>query len=321
VPSEQSHPEPRRPLVDGEFPLTYRDFKRIAEILRTDIGIVMVEAKAPLVYSRLVKRLRHLGLKNFQDYCLLITSSNGKIERREMLAALTTNVTSFFRENHHFDHLKNDVLPALLDKARRGERVRIWSAGCSSGMEPYSIALTILALASDAAELDIRVLATDIDPAMLRDGAVGNYGETAMKPVSRDMKARWFFRGAPEKGEQMWRVGDELRKLVAFRELNLMQKPWPMRGPFQAIFCRNVLMYFDGPTQADVLNRFVPLTAPGGHLYIGHSERLNNEAKQWFDTVQFTVHRRKPAMRHFERPAIVAQTSKEPVRPATEGQT
>ena len=151
-------------LVQGEFAFTGEDFARVAALLREDSGIHLPDSKATLVYSRLAKRLRALGLESFADYCKLVSSDAGVDERRSMLAALTTNVTRFFREPHHFDHLRDHTLPPLLEEARAGGRVRFWSAGCSSGEEPYSMALTLLSAMPEIGELDVRILATDIDP-------------------------------------------------------------------------------------------------------------------------------------------------------------
>ncbi len=180
-----------------------------------------------------------------------------------MLAALTTNVTRFFREPHHFEHLQDTVLPPLLAAARKGGRVRIWSAACSNGQEPYSIALTILALMPDAAKHDVRVLATDIDPNMLAEGRAGQYSTETLEPVPPAQRQRWFHPAGPGQ----WVVDDELKRLVTFREVNLVG-PWPMRGKFDAILCRNVMIYFAEDTQATVWHRFTPLLPPGGHLYI-----------------------------------------------------
>ena len=289
-------PKGRRPaaLVEGEFPLTAEDFRRIAAMLHADAGISLPESKATLVYSRLAKRLRALGLESFRDYCTLVAEHEGADERQRMLAALTTNVTRFFREPHHFEHLTRVVLPPLLDAARRGGRVRIWSAACSNGQEPYSIALTILALAPDAAELDVRVLATDIDPNMVAEGRAGLYAAGLLDPVPAEMRRRGFAPAADGSGRM--EVADELRRLVVFNELNLIGN-WPMKGRFDAIFCRNVVIYFEEDTQSRVWSRFVPLLQPGGRLFIGHSERLTGEAVARFDGEAITVHRLKGTAR------------------------
>ncbi len=289
--ADGARPGSDRPLVDGEFPLTIEDFHAIAAMLHADAGIALSEAKATLVYSRLAKRLRALGLGSFREYCALVAAPAGSEERRHMLTALTTNVTRFFREPHHFEHLKTTVLPPLLREARRGGRVRLWSAACSTGQEPYSIALTILSLMPDAAGLDIKILATDIDPVVLAEGRAGVYDDACVAAVPPDLRQRWFVRASDGRAEKGWRVADEVGRLVAFRELNLIGS-WPMKGRFQAIMCRNVVIYFEEETQAKVWNRFMPLIEPGGHLYIGHSERLTGEAVRHFESTGITTYRR-----------------------------
>ncbi|HWK37649.1 MAG TPA: protein-glutamate O-methyltransferase [Hyphomicrobium sp.] len=277
-------------IIDGEFPFTHDDFRQIADIAYADAGIDLGESKASLVYSRLAKRLRTLQLASFRSYCALLEREEGGEERQQMVAALTTNVTRFFREPHHFEHLKTHVIPSLIGPARAGKPVRIWSAACSSGEEPYSIALAILSVMPDAAAHNVKVLATDIDPNVLQKGEAGIYGEAAMTAVPKDMLHRWFSLGGDRDGNRAWRAGEELRKLVTFRKLNLIGH-WPMRGPFQAIFCRNALIYFKEETQIDIWCRFVPLLAPGGHLYIGHSERLFGEAVPYYVNEAITTYR------------------------------
>jgi chemotaxis protein methyltransferase CheR len=276
-------------LIDGEFPLTREDFRQIADIAHADAGIDLNETKASLVYSRLTKRLRALRLESFRSYCALLANENGEAERQHMVAALTTNVTRFFREPHHFEHVKTNVIAPLAATARAGGAVRIWSAACSSGEEPYSIALAILSVLPDAASLNVRVLATDIDPGVLDKGEAGVYGEAAMAPVPADMRQRWFSVEAGGEGGKAWRAGAELRKLVVFRKLNLIGH-WPMRGPFHAIFCRNALIYFKESTQVEVWCRFAPLMAPQGRLYIGHSERLFGDAASLFVNEAITTY-------------------------------
>lgn len=271
-----------------EFVLTSTDFQAIAAMLRHDAGIALPEFKTALVYARLAKRLRALGLGSFADYCALVAGPSGTDERRHMMTALTTNLTSFFREAHHFEHLKTQVLPSLLDNARRGGRVRLWSAACSTGQEAYSLALTILSLAPDAARLDIRVLGTDIDTAVLAEAQAGVYADAEFGTVPPDLRARWFQRVRDASGG--WRVTDDLRRLVSFRQLNLAGGGWPMKGRFHAILCRNVVIYFDDTIQAAVWRRLTPLVEPGGHLYIGHSERLIGPAARAFENVGITTY-------------------------------
>jgi chemotaxis protein methyltransferase CheR len=284
-------------LVEGEFLFTNEDFSAIARMLYDDAGIALTESKASLVYSRLAKRLRALGIESFQDYCRLVAGAGaeGVSERQNMLAALTTNVTRFFREPHHFEHLRTKVLPDLVNRARARGRVRIWSAGCSTGQEPYSIALTLLDLLPEAAGLDVRILATDIDPNVVATGRAAVYSNEAVQPVPASLRDRWMVRvrdnylgGDRGGGRDAWGAGEEMRRLVAFRELNLMGS-WPMKGRFDAIFCRNVVIYFDEPTQARIWTRFAPLLNPGGRLYVGHSERVTDMDR--FETDGLTTYR------------------------------
>jgi chemotaxis protein methyltransferase CheR len=272
-------------MVEGEFPFTTDDFNKIAQILHSHAGIALAEGKAALVYSRLAKRLRSLGLRSFREYCALVEDSNQVDERQAMMAALTTNVTRYFREPHHFDHLRDHVLPPLVERAKRGGRIRLWSAACSNGQEPYSMAITLLSALPDAANLDVKILATDIDPNMIAEGKAGIYREDAVAPVPLDLRRRWFKKAGPDR----WEVADELRALVAFRELNLIGD-WPMKGKFDAIFCRNVVIYFDEPTQERIWSRFAPMLEPGGTLYIGHSERVTGPAADIFQTVGLTTY-------------------------------
>ena len=275
----------RDQLVDGEFLFTAEDFRTIAATLHAAAGIALPESKATLVYSRLAKRLRALGLESFRQYCALVSGDGGVDERQQMIVALTTNVTRFFREPHHFDHLKEKVLPPLLANAKRGGSVRIWSAGCSNGSEAYSIGLTILSLMPDAPEFDVRILATDIDINMLAEGRAAIYSGQAIAPVPGELRARWF-----ERHGEDWRASEPLRRLVTFNELNLIGD-WPMRRQFQAIFCRNVVIYFEEETQSQVFNRFTPLLSPEGRLYIGHSERVCGPAAARFETDGVTIYR------------------------------
>lgn len=262
-------------LVPGptrEFPYNLEDFRSIAAILRQDTGITLGEMKAPLVYSRLVRRVRELGLENFQAYCAIVADAAGE-ERQRMTAALTTNVTRFFREPHHFEHLKTHVLPPLIEAARKGGRVRLWSAGCSSGEEPYSMALTLLSLMPDAERHDIKILAIDLDTEVLERGRAGRYSSAAIEAVPTELREAWFTHD-PENGGLAWRAGSSMRNLVAFRQLNLMSE-WPMSRPFHAIFCRNTVIYFAEEVQQGIWSRFAGACEPGGYLYIGHSERVS----------------------------------------------
>jgi chemotaxis protein methyltransferase CheR len=285
-----SRDDRRGQLVEGEFTLTTEDFRNIAATLHAEAGIALHESKATLVYSRLAKRLRALGLESFRDYCALIADRDAGVdERQKMIAALTTNVTRFYREPHHFEHLRDKVIRPLIDTAKRGGPIRIWSAGCSNGQEPYTIALTILSVLPNAFDLDVKILATDIDPNMIRDGREGRYPAQAVEPVPVDQRNKWF-----EKNGDDFQVRDELKRMVSFKELNLMG-PWPMKKAYDAIFCRNVVIYFEEETQAKVFSRFTPLMTPQARLYIGHSERLTGPAADHMVTDGVTTYAMKGA--------------------------
>jgi chemotaxis protein methyltransferase CheR len=280
---------PDEVLASGEYPLTRRDLTEIAAMIYADAGISLNESKASLVYSRLSKHIRNLGISGFREYCALVSSPAGAPARREMLSHLTTNFTRFFRENHHFEHLRNEVLPELLARARSGGRVRIWSAACSDGQEPYSIALTVLSLMPNAADYDFRILATDIDPKILSLARAGAYDEAALETVTPAMRKQWF-QDVEVQGRRKVQVDDRVKRLITFNELNLMAQ-WPFKGTFDVIFCRNVVIYFDEPTQMKIWSRFAGLLPEGGHLYIGHSERVSGDAKHLFDNIGITTYR------------------------------
>ncbi len=176
-----------KPLIEGEYAFTQRNFDAIASFLKQETGIALSEAKATLVYSRLAKRIRKLGLSSFDAYCSFVESAEGGGERTEMMAALTTNVTRFFREPHHFEHFRNEIGPRLIEGAKSGARVRLWSAACSSGEEPYSLALTLLDLCPEIARFDVRILASDIDPNIVAKAKVGRYRDDAVAPIPSPM--------------------------------------------------------------------------------------------------------------------------------------
>ncbi|TNM66114.1 protein-glutamate O-methyltransferase CheR [Aliirhizobium smilacinae] len=285
----ESRQSPDEVLASGEYPLTRRDLSEIAAMIYADAGIYLNDSKASLVYSRLSKHIRNLGLRGFREYCTLVSSPEGAPVRREMLSHLTTNFTRFFRENHHFEHLRDEVLPGLINRAKSGGRVRIWSAACSDGQEPYSIALTVLTLFPNAADYDFRILATDIDPKILETARAGAYDENALESISPAMRKQWF-RDVDINGRRKCQIDDRVKKLITFNELNLMAQ-WPFKGGFDIIFCRNVVIYFDEPTQVKIWSRFASLLPDGGHLYIGHSERVSGDAKHQFDNIGITTYR------------------------------
>lgn len=277
-------PLPRRALagsdaeimVPGEFALTRDDFRRITSIVHKSSGISMPESKAALVYARLTKRLRTLHMRAFRDYCALVELPSGRSERDEMLAALTTNVTRFYREPHHFEHMKTKLLPKWIEIAKRGGKIRIWSSACSTGQEPYSIALTILSFCPDATKYDIHILASDIDPNVLTTAKAGLYADHLVTHIPQDLLRR-FFTPTQHEGKPHFQANDTLKKLITFRQMNLIE-PWPIRDVFDAIFCRNVVIYFEEETRQRLWQNFMPRLADGGAFYIGHSERVSGPA-------------------------------------------
>ncbi len=275
----------------AEFEMRRNDYEEIANIMMQEAGISLSEGKENLVYSRLAKRLRHLGLRDFSAYCALVRSPSGEGERETMVAALTTNVTRFFREPHHFEHLKTTILPNIALAIKQGRKVRLWSAACSSGQEPYSMALTLLSVIPDALKYDIRILATDIDPNMLAVGEAGIYDAAAVEAVPVPMRIRWFTTAGDGSGRS--RIADDVRALVKFRKLNLIGN-WPIQKSFDAIFCRNVVIYFENATQEIIWSRLVPLLEPQGALYIGHSERVSGPADPLLRSDGITIYRPNP---------------------------
>ena len=276
------------PVPNGEFPFTWSDFRQIATLVHSQSGIVLTESKVNLVYSRLAKRLRAIGLKSFRDYCALIESEDGVDERQAMIAAMTTNVTRFFRESHHFDYLRSHVIPGLAERLRSGERVRIWSSACSSGEEPYSIALTILKEMPDAPQRDLLILASDLDHNMVARGRAGIYDARLVESIPLDLRREWLTT-VQDKDKIGYQMKPEVRSLVRFNELNLLGS-WPMRGKFDIIFCRNVMIYFDEETQDGIWARFADILTRDGTLFIGHSERIAVD-RQPFDLVAQTTYK------------------------------
>ncbi len=264
-------------------------FAALARVAHAEAGLVLPPDKAPMVMSRIGKRMRRVGARSLEEYCELLECPDCGEERREMIFALTTNVTSFLREAHHFECFRETILPELVTRARQGGRVRLWSAGCSTGQEPYSLAMTVLEAFPEAATTDLRILATDIDPHVLREARGGSYAEQLLQPLPEIWRSRFFEPGSEATGQ--WRVKEEVRRLVVFRELNLLDR-WPMKGRFDAIFCRNVVIYFDRVTQSALWPRFHGALAPGGYLFLGHSERIDLADQPPFRPAGTTIYQR-----------------------------
>lgn len=258
---------------EREFEFSDRDFNKIRDLVSQHTGISLSEAKRDMVYSRLARRLRRLDLGNFNDYCQLLEAGEANDELGHFTNAVTTNLTSFFREPHHFEYLGKQLLPELLRAKSNEKRLRIWSAGCSTGEEPYSIAITLLEnLPRNNTEWDVKILATDLDTNVLDTARRGIYADERMKNVDERRQRRWFRRGRGE-NNGLLQVKPELQQLITFKQLNLMQE-WPLKGSFDIIFCRNVIIYFDKPTQSVLMARYADLMADHGKLFLGHSETL-----------------------------------------------
>ncbi|MDT8757088.1 protein-glutamate O-methyltransferase CheR [Sphingomonas psychrotolerans] len=260
-----------------------RDFAAIAAIMHSDARIELSEAKTTLVQSRLARRLREHGLSRFSEYVAMVQSDAQ--ERHAMVVALTTNHTHFFREPHHFDHFREHVLPVL--KRKQGP-VRIWSAGCSSGEEVYTIAMCLLgpdrASANWLRNADVRLLATDIAPHVVESVQRGFYADNVASGVLEPYRSAWM---RPAPGGFV--MADEARQLVTARVLNLFDR-WPLKAQYDVIFCRNVMIYFGDPAKEELEERFVNQLAHGGHLYIGHSERLIGPAARRMKSCGHTIY-------------------------------
>ena len=263
------------------------EFAAIARHIHRETGIVITTAKRSMLVSRLSRRLRLLGLDSFAAYAALLGSPDGADEREALITAITTNVTGFFREPHHFKALA-DLLPDLLARARAGGRVRLWSAGCSTGQEAYSIAATILDQAPDAGRYDLRILATDIDAAVIDEARRGLYGGRALGDRLPAPMTRLLRRQAEP---DSYAIDDSARALIRFEVLNL-QHPWPFQGRFDVIFCRNVVIYFDRDTRVRLWTRFADRMPEGGMLFLGHSERMDPKIDALFAPCGLTQYRR-----------------------------
>lgn len=254
-------------------PITDKEFGFIRQLAMTHAGISLADYKRNMVYRRVTKRLRALDLVHVADYCRLLADPANAAEIEELINALTTNKTSFFREGHHFEHFAKVALPKIMERAAldHNRRLRVWSAGCSSGQEPYSLAMTLLDNAQKITGWDVRILATDIDTDILAKAQAGVYARDDMTTVPPALMRAFVdnVAGDPEH----CRISDRVRAHVVFKPLNL-HEPWPMRGPFDSIFCRNVVIYFDKPTQCALFDRFADILRDGGYLYLGHSESL-----------------------------------------------
>jgi chemotaxis protein methyltransferase CheR len=273
--------------VGSEYALQDGDFRHIVKLVMETAGIVLSEKKRAFIHGRLGRRLRILGLSDFAQYCRLLEGPEGEAERHNLINAITTNHTNFFREPHHFDYLSKTILPVLAEASSNGRRrLRIWSAGCSTGEEPYTIAMTLRDHRPSLSGWDVKILATDLDTNVVAHAAEGLYDADRIESIPPAHRKR-FMNGRPDEPASM---NEELRSLIMFAPLNLLES-WPMRGPFDVIFCRNVVIYFDKPTQRRLFDRYADMLKPDGWLFVGHSESLLNVTDR-FDLVGRTIYRR-----------------------------
>ncbi|NOQ16509.1 MAG: chemotaxis protein CheR [Methyloprofundus sp.] len=269
-----------------EFEYTRADFEELRQISNSHSGIIVTDDKFDMFYSRLSKRIRMLGLPNFKAYCQYL-KENEATEFTDFINAITTNLTAFFREKHHFEYVKDIIIPELLKRNYASREIKVWSAGCSTGEEPYSIAMTLLEnLPTGWA---VKILATDLDTNVLQTAANGVYSDDRISGLSVERQKRWFKKGKGTNSNKV-KVKPELLELIRFKQLNLMQD-WPMKGQFDFIFCRNVIIYFDRDTKESLVNRYSGFLATGSHLLIGHSESLH-QIDTDFDLIGNTIYRK-----------------------------
>ncbi len=254
-----------------EFGFKEKDFRFIVGLVGERTGIVLSDSKREMVYSRLTRRVRELGIKDYTSYCNMLRDGDPN-ELINFTNALTTNLTSFFREPHHFEYLANTVLPAI-EANKKHQRLRIWSAGCSSGEEPYTIAMTVREVLPESSGWDIKIIATDLDSNMVEKAKSGIYVNERVTGIDKRRLRRWFLKGKGNNQGKV-RIKPELQELITFKQLNLLHD-WPMREAMDVIFCRNVVIYFNKDTQKKLFSRYSDLIADHGHLFIGHSESLN----------------------------------------------
>lgn len=257
-------------MDNKEFLMTEKDYRYISGRVYEACGIVLSEQKKDMVYARISRRVRKFGLNSFAEYIQYL-EQNEETEFVEFINSLTTNLTSFFRERHHFEFLSGVALQEIKQRHIRDKRVRIWSAGCSLGMEPYSIAMTLFNRFPKG--WDFKILATDLDTNVLATATEGVYESNQIDGIA-DNQLKQFFLHEPATGR--YKTKPSLQGNIHFKQLNLL-KPWPMSGPFDVIFCRNVIIYFDNETKQMLFERFASMLCPGGYLILGHSETISRE--------------------------------------------
>jgi chemotaxis protein methyltransferase CheR len=269
-----SEPEaPERETAAGAAGLSRRSFAQLAEYITGQLGIKMPPSKVTLLQSRLLRRVRELGMDSVEAYVEHFFAGDNEEERQHLINAITTNKTDFFREPEHFTFLRNVALPAFERSSGRGDRFKVWSAGCSTGEEPYTLAMVLADYADQRPGFDFAILATDVSTRVLDHARNAVYETTQVAPVPPALRSRYLLRNRDPR-TPLARVAPELRKKVSFHQLNFMDPDYRVRDTFDAIFCRNVMIYFAPRTQEAVINRLCRNLAPGGYYFGGHSESL-----------------------------------------------
>ena len=276
-------------IHEREFVFSDKDFEKIRKFVKEETGITLSDAKKNMVYGRLSRRLRALDIKSFNEYIDIVSEGESE-EKGNFVNAITTNLTSFFREEHHFDYVKNTVVPQVLKNNSHTKKIRIWCAGCSTGEEPYSLSMALHESISDIQSWDIKILATDLDTNVLEHCRRGVYDIDRIVGLSQSRKANWFLKGKGDHSGSV-KIDPRLQSLITFKQLNLMQG-WPMKGPFDFMFCRNVVIYFDKPTQKILFDRYADLVKDDGYLFLGHSESLYNVSTR-FQLLGNTIYQKK----------------------------
>lgn len=271
-----------------EFKFTEKDFNSLREVSSKYTGIIVTDEKYDMYYSRLVKRLRKLSLNDFSSYVTYL-KANKATEFTPFIDSITTNLTSFFRERHHFDQMRIELIPEICSRNDVAKGIKIWSAGCSTGEEPYTIAMTFTEGLENIPGIEARILATDIDTTVLSTASRGIYDIERLKGLPKNIIKRFFFKGKGGNSGKV-KVSPELLKIIKFKQVNLMQE-WPINEKFHFIFCRNVVIYFDRPTKIKLFDRFAEQMVEGGIMILGHSESLQGLTDR-FETIGKTIYRK-----------------------------
>lgn len=277
----------RKTSIERDFVMYDDDFDYLRKLAYEFTGIVLADHKKDMVYSRLARRLRVLGLETFSEYCKILEKDD-PTEHSEFINAITTNLTAFFREGHHFEYMRTVVIPELIKKHPSGYKLRIWSCASSTGEEPYSIAMTVIE-SHVPRQWDVKILATDLDSNVLQKGKEAVYGYDRVEGIGEQRIKKFFLHGSSGNSQRVM-VKPMLRNLIAFKRLNLLEK-WPMKMTYDIVFCRNVVIYFNKETQRKLFDNIANIMPVGGYLFIGHSESLTNICDR-FELVGRTIYRK-----------------------------